>query len=153
MTHELLFESLPKEMRVGICLVRPLRLIMVACRVCGHFTRHDPALDLRDNWYTIDGFVRHHNETCRPVVDTILNGYCHLAAPSRDALHSFAALIGVGSHWYHNKVTNRKPNGTRNRPHYDLSPSARHYAVANGAREVPRFADGNVAECLKGWYG
>lgn len=55
------------------------------------------------------------------------NGSCHMFADNTDELHEMAERIGMKRNWFQDK---------RNFPHYDLVPSKRKLAVANGAVEV-----------------
>ncbi len=53
---------------------------------------------------------------------------CHLFSDDVDALHEFAASIGLKREWFQDEDL----------PHYDLFPSKRDLAVRKGAVEVDR---------------
>lgn len=60
---------------------------------------------------------------------------CHMYADTIDELHAMAARIGMKRDWFQNHAR---------LPHYDLTPSRRALAVANGAieqtaRQLVRF--------------
>jgi hypothetical protein len=53
--------------------------------------------------------------------------WCHMVSDrSLEELHAFASEIGLRRTWFQDGP----------RPHYDLRPSKRRLAVANGAKEV-----------------
>ncbi len=66
--------------------------------------------------------------------------YCHVMADELDQLHAMADKIGLKRSWFQNK------RGST--PHYDLAPSKRALAVANGAVEIDRKATGQL---IKYW--
>lgn len=56
------------------------------------------------------------------------NRSCHMFADTLDALHAFAARIGLRRAWFQDKTL----------PHYDLHPNTRAKALAAGAIELDR---------------
>lgn len=60
--------------------------------------------------------------------------WCHLFSPDLDALHAFAADIGLKREWFQDPRTMPKVSW----PHYDTNARRRAVAVAKGAVEVGR---------------